>query len=363
MDSLISVSDYDLDCPDDELDTDSSHSMVQFRKVTPADCQPRSDKQERHSVSVTGCALKSHEPDERLESRKRHTVEMSEDKVNNNVLLERTFQQLKLVSEKDVVNHRKKERNGYPSPSSSVNSIESGFSQSSDYLRSFKIFQSPQKGPPKSYCVRRHSADYQQPISLVNGNLHLLHHQTDSVLSQDGLQHKISQSRPKSPPSYRHGLLNLNRKAVSHTLTQMQSAGEPRKEKSLFCRNTKSPLEDHQACPAPQIISYTSSNIKTGAGRDSTCIKSRTDEKVILPESMYYGRKLTVHRVRGQNLNAGYNTGNLAGQQRTFKCSDALKVRSEVTEKEADGRSRRLRRCISSQWVGDLGFHSGESYV
>lgn len=299
MDSLISVSDCDLDCPDDELETDSSHSVVQIRNVPLA---------------------------------------------GDNVLLEQGFQQLKLVSGRDGAEQSKREKCDTPSSSSSLNSVDNGFSQSYDYLRSLKIFQSPQNFSPKSYWVRRHSADSQQPISMLNKNLHQSHHQTDSVLSKPGLHHKTSQSRSQSPPSYQHALLNLNRKPVCQTLTLMQSKDQPCKGRSLG--NTQSSSE------APRTSKNTSSNKATGAGCDSTCMKSRTEEKVTLPESMFYGqsRKLTVHRVRGQNL-----TGNL---------SDALKVRNEeVMEKRADGRSCELRRCISSQWVGELGFNSGESYV
>lgn len=354
MDSLISVSDCDLDCPDDALETDSSHSTVQIRKVTPVEHHRRSDEQQRHSAPVN-----VREQEQRLDSRKCQKVETSEDKVYDNVLLERSFQQLKLVCGKVV--DLKKEKHGSSSSSLSVSEKveDGGFSQSSDYLKSLKIFQSPQNFPSKSYWVRRHSADYQQPISLLNENLHASHHQTDSALSKEGLHHKTSQSMPKTPPAYRHPLLNLNRKP--HTLTQ--STGEPHKEKSLFRRNTQRALEVHQ--PAPQTIKNTSSNSRTSNGCDSTCMKSRTEEKVTLPESMYYGqsRRLTVHRVRGQNMTTGSNAGNVTGEQRTFKGSDGFKVRSEVTEKQADVRGRRLRRCISSQWVGDLGFHFEESYV
>ncbi|XP_065107752.1 rho GTPase-activating protein 20 [Paramisgurnus dabryanus] len=325
MDSLIS-SDYDLDCPDDELETDSTHPMVQSSNV-----QHRALELQRDSV--TGYALKTHVHEEDLKRGKCDKVEIPAGELNENVL-EQRFQQLKLASGKDEA--------GQQTPPSVFRH------NTSDYLKSsLRIFHSPQNFSPKSYWLRRKSADYQYPL-------------TDGTHFERDVLNKSSLSKTKSPPSYQVDLTNLNRK-VPETLTQVRATGKPLKEINLLYKGPgNSPSEDHQ-------MFHTRENFKH-AGHDSTCMKFKAKEKATLPESMFYGqsRKLTVHRFREENppINADCKADSHSGKKRTFKGSDALNLKSEkVAEIQAVGRSHRLRRCSSSQWVGELGFHSEESYV
>ncbi|XP_073711314.1 rho GTPase-activating protein 20 [Misgurnus anguillicaudatus] len=334
MDSLIS-SDYDLDCPDDGLETDSTHPMVQSRNV-------QHQAHELQRDSVTGHAFKSHEHEEHLTRGKCEKVEIPAGELNENVL--EWFQQLKLASEKD---------GQQTSPSLFLHNT-------SDYLKSsLKIFHSPQKFSPKSYWLRRKSADNQYPI-------------TDGTHFEGDLHNKTSLSKtslfPKSPPSYQVDLTSLNRE-VPQILTQVRSTGQPCKEINLLYKGPgNSPSEDHQMFHTPQNFKHTCiHNSETGAGHDSTCIKFMAKEKATLPESMFFGqsRKLTVHREENPPIiNADCKADSLSWKKRTFKGSDAFNLKSEkVTEIQAVGRSHRLRRCSSSQWVGEVAFHSEESYV
>lgn len=334
MDSLMSLSDCDLDCPENNLE--SSNPLAQIRNITPAVRQPQSLKLHRHSMPTI--ALISHEQKETSESGQYQETERP-DEVNDNVFLEHSFQQLNFMKEKQT-SSTSNVSSPVTSPTvSSVSSMDSHFS--------------PQNSPARgqSDWLIQNNTDYQHPMNLSNEKLCPAHHQRNIADIEGGLQSKVT----KNPPSYQQALQQLNRKPFSQTPTRtsVRATGQLHKGKGLFYKGpgspTHSPLGDHQVSPAPQSFRFTCQTKK---------------EKV--PQSVFYGQscKLTVHRVRGQN--AGLKSSKLSGQQLRFKAldlhpssgkivedyfMDASPLGEGLTENQAIGRGRRLSCCSNSQWV------------
>lgn len=321
MDSLMSLSDCDLDCPENNLE--SSSPQVQIRSITPAARQPRSLQLHRHSMP--NIALASHEQKETSESGKYQEDERP-DEVNDNVFLEHSFQQLNFMKEKQT------------SSTSNVSSPVTSptFSSVSSTLSHFSPQNSPARG--QSDWLVQNNTDYQHPMNLSNEKLSPAHHQRNVADIEGDLQSKVT----KNPPSYQQALQQLNRKPFSQTPTRtsVRSTGQIHKGKGLFYKGpgspTRSPLGDHQT------------------------------KKEKVPQSVFYGQncKLTVHRVRGQN--ACLKSSKLSGQQLRFKAldlhpssgkivgdyfMDASPLGEGLTENQAIGRGRRLSCCSSSQWV------------
>ncbi|XP_052004745.1 rho GTPase-activating protein 20 [Xyrauchen texanus] len=384
MDSLVALSDCDHENPDDDVKTESSNPLAQIRNFTPAVRQPRSHKWHRNSVSAIGHALKSNEQKLILERGKFKEVERpTNNEVKDSVLLEYSFQQLTLMSGTDEVGHSEREKQTPPplqhreSPSSSlsspvtsptcspVSSMDSIFSQSSDHVSSC-LKEHIQNFPPKG------QSDYKHPIILQNENMCLSACQRDGNPFEGGLHPKVLHSKP-SNPLYQQALLHLNRKPLLLTTTQMpvRSTLLLQNQRSLFYRGH---FEDQQVPLAPQNFKSLCIDSDTGVVDDLRNVKSKTE--FMLPQSMFYGQscKLTVHRVREQNLPisaADSKTPSIPSvRQWRFKgldlhpptrktgwvsFSEASSLRKKMTEHDAEGKSHRLKCCSNSLWIGDRG--------
>uniref|UniRef100_A0A8C2I456 Rho GTPase activating protein 20 n=1 Tax=Cyprinus carpio TaxID=7962 RepID=A0A8C2I456_CYPCA len=336
MDSLMSLSDCDLDLPESHLP--SSTPSPQISNFSPAVRQLRSLKLYRHSVSTI--ALTSHEQEVTLESGK-HEEFKRPDEVNDNLFLEQSFQQPNFMGEKQTPPTSNVSSPVTSPTHSSVNSIDSPFS-----LSTRKTRYSPQDSPDKgqSDLLTQNSIDYQNSNSLQNEKSSPPHHQRNVIDIEWGLQCKV----PKNPPAYQQAFQKVNRKPFSQTPTQIFS----HKGKGLFYRgpgsHTHSPLGDPNVSPDPQTVRF-------------TC-QTRTEEEVKLPRSVFYRQicKLTEHKVRGQN--AGLKSSKLSGEQLRFKALDLHPSSGKIVgdyfmdasppkEKQAIGRGQRLSCCSSSQWI------------
>lgn len=332
MDSLMSLSDCDLDCPENNLP--SSSTLAQIRNCTPAVRQLRSLKLHWHSMSTI--ALTSHEQEVTLESGKYDEFKRP-DEVNDNVFLEQSFQQLNFMREKQTPPTSNVSSPVTSPTRSSVSSTNSPFS-----LSNCKTLHSPQDSPAKgqSDLLAQNGADYQHSNSLPIEKSSPPNHQRNVTDIEGGLQPKV----PKNPPSYQQALQRLNRKQFSRTPTQTPL----HKGKGLFYKGpgspTHSPLGDPTVSPDPQTVGF------------------RTEKEVKLPQSVFYGQscKLKVHKVRGQN--AGLKSAKLSGQQLRFKALDLhpssgkivrdyFMDASPLREKQTIGRGQRLSCCSSSQWI------------
>uniref|UniRef100_A0A673KL95 Rho GTPase-activating protein 20-like n=1 Tax=Sinocyclocheilus rhinocerous TaxID=307959 RepID=A0A673KL95_9TELE len=332
MDSLMSLSDCDLDIPENHLP--SSTPLAQLRNFSPAVRQLRSLKLYRRSMSTI--ALTSHQQEVTLESGK-HEEFKRPDEVNDNLLLELSFQQLNFMREKQTPPTSNVSSAGTSPTHSSVSSIDSPFSLSTRMTR-----HSPQDSPDKgqSDLLAQNGADYQNSNSLPNEKSSPPHHQRNVTNIEISLQCKV----PQNPPPYQQAFQKLNRKPFSQTPTQIPS----HKGKGLFYRGpgspTHSPLGDPNVSSDPQTVRF-------------SC-QTRTEEEVKLPQSVFYGQScnLTVHKVREQN--AGLKSSKLSGEQLRFKAldlhpssgkivGDYFMDASPLREKQA----QRLSCCSSSQWI------------
>uniref|UniRef100_A0A672RJG3 Rho-GAP domain-containing protein n=1 Tax=Sinocyclocheilus grahami TaxID=75366 RepID=A0A672RJG3_SINGR len=326
MDSLMSLSDCELDCPENDLL--SSSPLAQIRNCTFAVRQLLSLKLRKHSMSTI--VLISHEQEITIQSGK-HEEFKRPDEVNDNVFLDQTFQELNFMREKQTP------------PTSSVSSpvtsptyspIDSPFS-----LSTRKTLHSPQDSPAKVDLLTQNGTDYQHSNSLPNEKVSPPNNQRNFTDIKGGLQPKM----PQNPP-HQQALQKLNRKPFSQTSTQTPL----HKGKGLFYKGpgspTHSPLGDPKVSPDPQTIRF-------------TC-QTRTEEEVKLPQSVFYGQscKLTVHKIRGQK--AGLKSTKLSGQQLRFKALDLHPSSGKIVrdylglrEKQAVGRGQKLSCCNSSQWI------------
>uniref|UniRef100_A0A8C1V207 Rho GTPase activating protein 20 n=1 Tax=Cyprinus carpio TaxID=7962 RepID=A0A8C1V207_CYPCA len=334
MDSLMSLSDCDLDCP--ENDVLSSSPLAQIRNCTSAVRQLRSLKLHRHSISTI--ALTSHEQEITIESGK-HEEFKRPDEVNDNVFLDQTFQQLNFMRVKQTPPTSNVSSPVTSPISSPVSSIDGPFVPSTR-----KALHSPQDSPAKVDLLTQNGTDYQHSDNLPNEKLSPPNNQRNFTDIKVGLQPKM----PQNPQSNQQALKKLNRKPFSRTPTQTYL----HKRKGLFFKGPgspmHSPLGDPKVSPDPQTIRF-------------TC-QTRTEEEVRLPQSVFYGQscKLTVHKIRGQN--AGLKSTKLSGQQLRFKAldfhpssgkivRDYFMDASPLREEQAVGRSQKLSCCSRSQWI------------
>lgn len=331
MDSLMSLSDCDLDCPENDLP--SSSTLAQIRNCTPAVHQLRSLKLHRHSMSTI--TLTSHEQEVTLESGKYDEFK-SHDEVNDKVFLEQSFQQLNFMREKQTPPTSKVSLPVTSPTRKSVSSTNSPFS-----LSNCETLRSPQDSPAKgqSDLLAQNGTDYQHANSLPIEKSSPPNHQRNVTDIEGGLQPKV----PKKPP-YQQALQRLNRKQFSRTPTQMPL----HKGKGLFYKGpgspTHSPLWDPKVSPDPQTVRF------------------RTEKEDKLPQSVFYGQscKLTVHKDKGQN--ADLKSAKLSGQQLRFKALDLHPSSGKIVkdyfidasplrEKQTIGRGQKLSCCSSSQWI------------
>ncbi|XP_042587041.1 rho GTPase-activating protein 20-like isoform X1 [Cyprinus carpio] len=334
MDSLMSLSDCDLDCP--ENDVLSSSPLAQIRNCTSAVRQLRSLKLHRHSISTI--ALTSHEQEITIESGK-HEEFKRPDEVNDNVFLDQTFQQLNFMRVKQTPPTSNVSSPVTSPISSPVSSIDGPFVPSTR-----KALHSPQDSPAKVDLLTQNGTDYQHSDNLPNEKLSPPNNQRNFTDIKVGLQPKM----PQNPQSNQQALEKLNRKPFSRTPTQTYL----HKRKGLFFKGPGSPMHspsgDPKVSPDPQTIRF-------------TC-QTRTEEEVRLPQSVFYGQscKLTVHKIRGQN--AGLKSTKLSGQQLRFKAldfhpssgkivRDYFMDASPLREEQAVGRSQKLSCCSRSQWI------------
>ncbi|XP_043105080.1 rho GTPase-activating protein 20 isoform X2 [Puntigrus tetrazona] len=328
MDSLMSLSDCDLDCPENDLL--SSSPLAQIRNCTSTESPLRSLKLHRHSISTI--ALTSHEQELIVENGKYEEFKKP-DEVNDNVFLEQSFEQLDFMREKQTP-----PTSNVSSPlTSPTNSPVSPFS-----LPTRKTLHSPQDSPAKVDLLTQNGTDYQQSNSSPSEKLSSPNNQRNVADIEGGLPPKV----PKNPP-YQQALQKRNRKPISLTPTQTPL----HKGKGLFFKGprspTHSPLGDPKVSPDPQTIRF-------------TC-QSRTKEEVQLPHSVFYGQscKLTVHKIRGQN--AVLKSTKLSGQHLKFKALDLHPCSGKIArdyfmdatfgEKQAVGKGQKLSCCSSSQWI------------
>ncbi|XP_073702067.1 rho GTPase-activating protein 20-like isoform X1 [Garra rufa] len=295
MDSLMSLSDCDLDCPENNLL--SSNPSAQIRNLTPAVRQLRSLKLHRHSISTI--ALTSHEQEVTQESGKYEEFKRP-DEVNDNVFLELNFMRGKQTPPTSNVS------SPVTSPTySSVSSIDSPFSQSNR-----KTLHSPQDSPSKgqSVLLTQNGSNYQRSNSLPIEKSSPPNHERNATDIKEGLQPTVTKNQLKRKPS-------------SQTPTQTPL----HKGKGLFYRGPGSPT--HSPLGHPKLPP-----------------DSQTEEDVKLPQSVFYGQscKLTVNKIRGQK------SSKLSGKQLKFK---ALDLHPSSGKQQAIGRGQRLSCCSSSQWI------------
>lgn len=328
MDSLMSLSDCDHECPENNLA--SFNPLAQIRNITPAVRQSRSLLLHRHSMPTI--ALISHEQKE---------FERPDEVSDNTNFLEHNLQELNFMREKQT-SSTSNVSSPVTSPTvSSVSSMDNPFSPQS----------SPARG--QSDWLALNNTDYKPPITSPNEKPCQAHHQRNVAEIEVGLQPKVT----KNPPPYQQALQQLNRKLFSQTPTRtpVKTTGQLHKGKGLFYKgpeSTHSPLEDHQVSPAPQTFRFAD--------------QTKTEEEVKLPQSVFYGQssKLMVHSVKGQN--AGSKSSKINGQQLRFKALDLHPSSGKIvgdcfmdtsplgeglTDNQAIGRGRRLSCCSSSQWV------------
>ncbi|XDV30417.1 hypothetical protein PO909_033343 [Leuciscus waleckii] len=338
MDSLMSLSDCDRECPENNLA--SFNPMAQIRNFTPAVRQPRSLLLHRHSMP--SIALISHEQQETPESGKYQEFERPDEINDNTTFLEHNLQQINFMREKQT------------SPTSNVSSPVTSPTVSS--VSSMDNPFSPQSSPARgqSDWLALNNTDYKHPIISPNEKPCQAHHQRNVAEIEGGLQPKVT----KNPPPYQQALQQLNRKLFSQTPTRtpVKTTGQLHKGKGLFYKGPESPthgpLGDRQVSPAPQTFRFAD--------------QTKTEEEVKLPQSVFYGQssKLTVHSVKGQN--AGSKSSKINGQQLKFKALDLHPSSGKIvgdcfmdtsplgeglTDNQAIGRGRRLSCCSSSQWV------------
>ncbi|KAK7169134.1 hypothetical protein R3I93_005206 [Phoxinus phoxinus] len=338
MDSLMSLSDCDLECPENNLV--SFNPPAQTRNFTPAVRQPRSLIIHRHSIPTI--ALTFHEQTETSESGKYQEFKRPDEVNDNTTFLENNFQQLKFMREKQT------------SPTSNVSSPVTSPTVSS--VSSMENPFSPQSSPTRgqSDWLALNNTDYQHPITSPNEKPCQAHHQRNVAEIEGGLQPKVT----KNPPPYQQALQQLNRKLFSQTPTRtpVKTTGQLHKGKGIFYKGpgtpTHGPLGDHQVSPAPQTFRFSD--------------QTKTEEEVKLPQSVFYGQscKLTVRSVKGQN--AGSKSSKINEQQLRIKALDLHPSSGKIvvdclmdtsplgeglTDNQAAGRGRRLSCCSSSQWV------------
>ncbi len=319
MDSLMSLSDCDLDCPENDLP--SSSTLAQIRNYTPVVHQLRSLKLHRHSMSTI--ALTSHEQEVTLESGK-----YEEFKSNDKVCLEQSFQQLNFMREKQTPPTSKVSLPVTSPTRSSVSSTNSQF-----FLSNCETLRSPQDSPAKgqSDLLAQNGVDNQHANSLPIEKSSPPSHQRNVTDIEGGLQPKV----PKNPP-YQQALQRLPTQMPLH------------KGKGLFYKGpgspTHSPLRDPKVSPDPQTVRF------------------RTEKEDKLQQSLFYGQScnLTVHKDKGQN--AGLKSAKLSGQQLRFKALDLHPSSGKIVKdyfmdasplrgKQAIGRGQKLSCCINSQWI------------
>jgi len=330
MDSLMSLSDCDLECPENNLP--SLNPLAKIRNFTPAARQPQSLLLHRHSMPAID--LISHEQKETSESGKYQEFERPDEVNENTIFLEHNFKQLNFRREKQS------------SPSSSVSSPVTSPTVSS--VSSMDNPFSPQSSPARgqSDWLALNNTDYQHTITSPNEKQCQAHHQKNVAEIEGGLQPKVT----KNPPSYQQALQQLNRKLFSQTPTRMpeKTTGQLHKGKGP----THGPLGDHQVSPAPQTFRFVD--------------QTKPEEEVKPPQSVFYGQscKLTLHSVKRQN--AGWKSSKINGQQLRLKALDlhpsSRKIAGDclmdtsplgegLTDNQDIGRGRRLSCCSSSQWV------------
>ncbi|XP_059355872.1 rho GTPase-activating protein 20 isoform X2 [Carassius carassius] len=330
MDSLMSLSDCDLDCPENDLL--SSIPQAQIRNCTSAVRQLRSLKLHRHSMSTI--ALTSHEQEITIESGI-HEEFKRPDEVNDNVFMDQNFQQLNFMGEKQTPPFSSVSSPVTSPTYSPVSSIDSPSS-----LSTRKTLHSPQDSPAKVDLPTQNGSDYQHSDSLPNEKLSPPNYKRNFT--------DINAQMPQNPPSYQQALQKLNRKPFSQTPTQKSL----HKVKGLFYKGPRSPMHsplgDPKDSPDSQTIRF---NCQT-----------MTEEEVKLPQSVFYGQscKLTVPKIRGQN--AGLKSTKLSGKQLRFKALDLHPSSGKIVrdyfmdgsplrEKQGVGRGQKLSCCSSNQWI------------
>ncbi|TRY97098.1 hypothetical protein DNTS_027287 [Danionella cerebrum] len=315
LDSLMSLSDCDLDCPE------ASIPLRQIRNFTPSVRQPHPLKLSRFSKSAV--SLTSPEENGAEESTRYEQVKRSFE-VSDHVFLENRFEHLKFPKETPTTSNTSSHTS---SPTvSSMGSVDSLFSPLS----------SP--GKPQTDWLSHNSAAFPIPFGFKN--------EKQNMLNTIDLKSSFQPHLSKNPPSYEQALQQLNRKPDSQTSPQTQK--QQNNGKILFYKGPKtSPSADQLESPAPQTLSF-------------SC-QTQTDEKLKLPRSLFYGQscKLTVHRgsscvsksskISGQELRCKAldlhpSSGKIVGE-----FLDGEMVSEKLTTKKTIGRCHRLS-CRSS-WV------------
>ncbi|XP_077073004.1 rho GTPase-activating protein 20 [Siphateles boraxobius] len=331
MDSLMSLSDCDLECPENNLA--SFNPLAQIRNFTPAVRQHKPLILHRHSMP--SIALIPHEQKDTSESGKYQEFESPDEVNDNTTFLDHNLKQLNFMREKQT-SPTSNVSSPVMSPTvSSVSSMDNPFSSQSSAARG------------QSDWLALNNTDYKHPITSP-------HHQRNVAEIEGALQPKVT----KNPPPYHQALQQLNRKLFSQTPTRtpVKTTGQLHKGKGLFYKGPGSPshgsLGDHQVSPAPQTFRFAD--------------QTKTEEVVKLPQSVFYGQscKLTVQSVKGQNT--GSKSSKMNGQQLRFKALDLHPSSGKIvgdcfmdtsplgeglTDNQAIGRGRRLSCCSSSQWV------------
>ncbi|XP_036430288.1 rho GTPase-activating protein 20 [Colossoma macropomum] len=395
QDSLISLSDCDLDQSELDAEPDSSLPLARIRTFTPAVRQPRPQKLRRCSEP----ALVDHAPSG-LEVRKASLdssalqEEMRVEDGRDNVFLEPGFRNLKLTCRGgEVGQHRRLNLRLGNSGSSLSSSASSSLSVSSMEISSDSVFSQsddhsgplgPQGSSPKlQYEVPlQKNQNSLRPVTLTKG---YPSQEPDSIQVNGGSCVKHLSCRASKPPSYQEALLYLNRSPPAQVLknspvTQTSSIQLFHEGKSLFYRGpVPCPIVEPQSPSNCQTLSSNCSEAHSWSDKATTNLDPRADNEVFLPQSVFFGQscRLTMQRSRLPSQDTVTALpGLLSGRSRGLDSHHSTRqnVQNSFIKPSSNGLGvvrglEDLDQCSGGLYSGQLGedlehgLHPEESYV
>ncbi|KAI4883298.1 hypothetical protein NFI96_024398, partial [Prochilodus magdalenae] len=312
QDSLISLSDCDLDQSELDVAPSSSLPLARIKTFMPAVRQPRPQKLRRCSEP----ALVQHDHPS-MDSLHRST--MQEEDCQANAFLEHGFRNLKLACRGGKVGHHRwpnqanlrlntsgsslsSSATSFLSESSMDISSDSVFSQDGEHNDATNSITSPQSSSPKL----QPEGDLQKtphsprPDTLTNGNQS---QEPDSIHINGGLCVKHLSCRAGKPPSYQEALMSLNKSPSAQMPTNSpltQTSPLFHEGKGLFYRGPAGgmPIMEHPS--NPQTYSFNCSEAQSRSSNGTTNRHLQTDSEVLLPQSVFFGQscRLTMQRSR-----------------------------------------------------------------
>ncbi|XP_017558491.1 rho GTPase-activating protein 20 isoform X1 [Pygocentrus nattereri] len=316
QDSLISLSDCDLDQSELDVEPDSSLPLARIKTFTPTVRQLRPQKLRRCSEP----ALVGHAPLS-LEVRKASLdssamqEEMRVEDGKDNVFLEHGLRNLKLTCRGGRVSQHGRQNlrlsntgsslSSSASSSSSVSSMEissdSVFSQSDEHCGALGPQGSSLKFQSEVPLQKNHNCLH--PVTLTEG---YPSQEPGSFQIHGGSCVKHLSCRASKPPSYQEALLYLNRSPPAQMLKnsplpQTSSMQLFHEEKSLFYRGpAPCPIVEPQSPSNRPTLSTSCSEAHPRSDKAIANLDPWADNEVFLPQSVFFGQscRLTLQRSR-----------------------------------------------------------------